>query len=213
VPVPTPGPGEVLVDVHAAAVNPLDVANIGGLLGTPLPMIPGVDFAGIVVSDGDLNGQEVWGSAPELGMKRPGTHARFVALPASWLSRKPERLTMTEAGAVGRPYLAAWETLIEAGQLKPGKTVLITGGAGMVGQAATAIARWRGAKSIIAGARKAEGADHFIDTNSSDLREAVLELTDGRGADMVLDTVGGALFELSRQESSFRRPADWPPFP
>jgi NADPH:quinone reductase-like Zn-dependent oxidoreductase len=46
-------------------------------------------------------------------MKRPGTHARFVALPASWLSRKPERLTMTEAGAVGRPYLAAWETLIE----------------------------------------------------------------------------------------------------
>jgi NADPH:quinone reductase-like Zn-dependent oxidoreductase len=59
VPVPTPGPGEVLVEVHAAAVNPLDVANIGGLLGTPLPMIPGVDFAGIVASDGDLNGQEV----------------------------------------------------------------------------------------------------------------------------------------------------------
>ena len=194
-PVPQPAPGEVLVEVHAAAVNPLDLANSAGLLGTPLPMIPGVDFAGVVVSDGALNGQEVWGSAPQLGMKRPGTHARFVALPETWLSRKPERLTMAEAGAVGRPYLAAWETLIEAGQLKPGETVLITGGAGSVGQAATAIARWRGAKSIIAGTRKPDSAEHFIDISSNDLREAVLELTDGRGADMVLDTVGGALFE------------------
>jgi hypothetical protein len=61
-------------------VNPLDVANAAGFLGTPLPMIPGVDFAGIVVSDGDHTGQKVWGSAPELGAKRPGTHARFVTL-------------------------------------------------------------------------------------------------------------------------------------
>ncbi len=81
-PVPEPGPGEVLVEVHAAAVNPLDVANAAGLLGTPLPMIPGGDYAGIVVSDGARAGQEVWGSGPALGMalgmKRPGTHARFV---------------------------------------------------------------------------------------------------------------------------------------
>src|SRR6516165_11504633 len=101
-------------------------------------MIPGVDFAGYVVSDGDRAGEEVWGSAPELGMKRPGTHARFVALPETWLSRKPERLTMTEAAAVGRPYLAAWHTIIEDAELKPGETILITGGAGLVGQAATA---------------------------------------------------------------------------
>ena len=194
-PVPDPVPGEVLVEVHAAAVNPLDLANVAGLLGTPLPMIPGVDFAGMVVSDGDLNGQEVWGSAPQVGMKRPGTHARFVALPETWLSRKPERLTMTEAGAIGRPYLAAWETMIEAGELKPGETIVITGGAGMVGQAATAIARWRGATPIIADTRKPEGAGDFIDTSSGRLHEDVLELTDGRGADMVLDTVGGALFE------------------
>jgi NADPH:quinone reductase-like Zn-dependent oxidoreductase len=202
-PVPEPGPGEVLVEVHAAAVNPLDLANAAGLLGTPLPMIPGVDFAGVVVSDGDLNGQEVWGSAPQLGMKRPGTHARFVALPETWLSRKPERLTMSEAGAVGRPYLAAWETMIEAGELKPGETIVITGGAGLVGQAATAIARWRGATPIIADARKPEGVVDFIDTNSGDLHEAVLELTDGRGADMVLDTVGGPLFESAVKSLRF----------
>jgi NADPH:quinone reductase-like Zn-dependent oxidoreductase len=128
-------------------------------------------------------------------MKRPGTHARFVALPETWLSPKPERLTMTEAAAIGRPYLAAWQTIIEDGKLKPGETLLITGGAGLVGQAATAIARWRGAKSIVADRRRPDGAPHFIDISSSDLREAVYELTDGRGADMVLDTVGGALFE------------------
>ena len=66
-PVPEPGPGEVLIEVHAAAVNPLDVVNAAGMLGTPLPMIPGGDFAGIVVSDGDHTGQEVWGSGPVAG--------------------------------------------------------------------------------------------------------------------------------------------------
>ena len=195
---PEPGPGEVLVEVHAAAVNPLDVANAAGLLGTPLPMIPGVDFAGIVVSDGDHVGQEVWGSGPALGMaldgNRPGTHARFVVIPETWLSRKPERLTMAEAAAVGRSHWAAWETLINMMEITPGETILITGGGGLVGQAAADIARWRGANAIIASRRKPDGVDQLIDTSSSDIREAVLELTDGRGVDMALDTKGGALF-------------------
>ncbi|HEX8854956.1 MAG TPA: zinc-binding alcohol dehydrogenase family protein [Thermoleophilaceae bacterium] len=197
-PVPEPGPGEVLVEVHAAAVNPLDIANILGLLGTPLPKIPGVDFAGVVVSDGDSLGEEVWGSGPALGMaldgNRAGTHARCVAIPATWLSRKPERLTMAAAAAVGRSHWAAWETLINMMEITPGETILITGGAGLVGQAATAIARWRGAEVIIADRRKPDDVMQFIDTTSSDIREAVLELTDGRGADLVLDTVGGELF-------------------
>jgi NADPH:quinone reductase len=194
-PVPVPGPGEVLVEVHAAGVNPFDVFIAAGGLGSPLPMIPGIDFAGVVVSDGDLNGQEVWGSQAYLSWKRPGTHAQFVALPETWLSRKPERLTMTEAGAVGRPYIAAWQAVINIMDLGPGETIMITGGAGLVGQAAAAIARWRGARPIVADQRKPEGVEDFIDTSSSDLPAAVLELTGGRGADMVLDTIGGALFE------------------
>ena len=206
-PVPEPGPGEVLVEVHAAAVNPLDLANTAGLLGTPLPMIPGGDYAGIVVSDGDHAGQEVWGSGPALGMalgvKRPGTHARFVALPETWLSRKPQRLTMTQAAAVGRSYFVAWQTVINAMDLMPGETILITGGAGMVGQAATAIARWRGAEPIVADRRRPDGVEHFIDTGSGDIRAAVLELTDGRGADLVLDTVGGELFEPALRSLRF----------
>jgi NADPH:quinone reductase len=206
-PVPEPGPGEVLVEVHAAAVNPLDVVNAAGRLGTPLPMIPGGDYAGIVVSDGEHVGREVWGSGPALGMalgvKRPGTHARFVALPGTWLSRKPERLSMTEAAAVGRSYFVAWQTLINVMELMPGETILITGGAGMVGQAATAIARWRGAASIVADRRRPEGVEHFIDTSSADIRETVLELAAGRGADLVLDTVGGALFEPALRSLRF----------
>jgi NADPH:quinone reductase-like Zn-dependent oxidoreductase len=194
-PVPVPGPGEVLVEVHAAGVNPFDVFIAGGGLGSPLPMIPGHDFAGVVVSEGDLNGQEVWGSQAYLSWQRPGTHARFVALPQTWLSRKPERLTMTEAGAVGRPYIAAWQAVVNIMELNPGETIMITGGAGLVGQAATAIARWRGARPIVADRRKPEGVEDFIDTGSHDLAEAVLELTGGRGADLVLDTIGGALFE------------------
>jgi NADPH:quinone reductase-like Zn-dependent oxidoreductase len=79
-------------------------------------------------------------------------------------------------------------------QVTAGETILITGGAGMVGQAAAAIARWRSADPIIADRRRPDAAEQFIDTNSGDIREAVLALTDGRGADMVLDTVGGELF-------------------
>jgi NADPH:quinone reductase-like Zn-dependent oxidoreductase len=194
-PVPEPGPAEVLVEVHAAGVNPFDGANALGFLGAPPPTIPGLDYAGVVVSDGEDSGREVWGSAAQLGFKQPGTHARFVALPQTWLSRKPERLTMTEAAAVGHPYLTAWETLIERGQLTPGETLLITGGSGLVGQAATAIARWRGVVPIVAGRHRPDGVEHFVDTTTSDLPEAVLDITDGRGADMALDTVGGAMFE------------------
>jgi NADPH:quinone reductase-like Zn-dependent oxidoreductase len=73
----------------------------------------------------------------------------------------------------------------------------------LVGQAATAIARWRGAEPIIADRRRPDGVEHFIDTGSADVREAVLELTDGRGADMVLDAVGGALFEPALRSLRF----------
>jgi NADPH:quinone reductase-like Zn-dependent oxidoreductase len=162
-------------------------------------MIPGGDFAGTVVSEGDHVGQEVWGSGPALGMAlgkaRPGTHARFVVIPETWLSRKPERLSMQEAAAVGRSHWATWEAVIKMMEILPGETILITGGSGLVGQAAAAIARWRGAEAIIADVRKPEGCENFIDVNSSDLREAVLELTHGRGADLALDTVGGELFQ------------------
>src|SRR5262245_31780054 len=197
-PAPAPGPGEVLVEVHAASVNPLDVVNVLGFLASPLPMIPGSDFAGVVVSDGEHLGQEVWGSGPALGLAldgvRPGTHARFVVIPETWLSRKPKSLTMAQAAAVGRSHWTAWQAVINVMEIKAGETILIIGGAGMVGQAATSLARWRGAEPIVAGRRRPDGVDLFIDTRSSDIPKAARALTDGRGVDMVLDTVGGEMF-------------------
>jgi NADPH:quinone reductase-like Zn-dependent oxidoreductase len=193
--VPDPAPGEVLVEVHASGVNPFDVVIAAGLLGSPLPMIPGIDFAGTVVSEGEFHGQEVWGSQADLGWKRRGAHAQFVALPTTWLSRKPQRLTMTQAGAVGRPYLTAWQSIVTIMSLQPGETLLVTGGSGLVGQAATAVAHWRGANVIVADRRTPHGADGFVDTDAEDLTDGVLGLTHGRGVDAVLDTIGGELFE------------------
>ena len=194
-PIPVPAAGEVLVQVQAAGVNPIDVAVAAGFLGSPLPIVPGIDFAGVVVSEGELYGQEVWGSQAYLGWKRPGTHAQYVALPSSWLSRKPKSLSMVEAGAIGRPYITAWQALIKIIDLQPGETILLNGGAGLVGQAAADIARWRGARPIIAGRRPVEEAEDVIDTTAGNLTEAVLALTDGKGVDAALDAIGGELFE------------------
>jgi NADPH:quinone reductase-like Zn-dependent oxidoreductase len=209
-PVPTPGPGEVLVEVHAAAVNPLDVANMRGYIGTPLPVIPGCDYAGVVVSAGEHNAQQVWGAGPAFGLaigtKRHGTHARYVTVPQAWLSRKPDSLTMVQAAAVGRSHFTAWQTLITILNIKAGETLLITGGAGMVGQAATDIARWRGADVIVAGRRDPGGDIHFIDTTAGTdtVPDAVRALTGGRGADLALDTVGGELFLPTLSSLAFR---------
>ncbi|MCL2515763.1 MAG: zinc-binding alcohol dehydrogenase family protein [Microbacteriaceae bacterium] len=194
-PLPVLAAGEVLVQVQASGVNPIDVAVAAGFLGSPLPIVPGIDFAGVVVSEGELYGQEVWGSQAYLSWKRPGAHAQYVALPSTWLSRKPKNLSMVEAGAVGRPYITAWQALIKIMDLQPGETILLNGGAGLVGQAAADIARWRGARPIVAGRRPVEGAQDVIDTTAGDLTEAVLALTDGKGVDAALDAIGGELFE------------------
>ena len=167
-PVPVPGPGEVLVEVHAAAVNPLDVVNAAGLLGTPLPMIPGGDYAGVVVSDGSAPASRCGAAGPRWEW-RSGPSDRAPTRASSPSPRRGchaslSRLTMSEAAAVGRSYFTAWQTVINIMELMPGETILITGGAGMVGQAATAIARWRGAEPIVADRRKPDGDERFIDT-------------------------------------------------
>jgi len=202
--VPQAGPGEVLIEVRAAGVSPFDAVNALGYIGTPLPVISGLDYAGVVVSEGPHQGREVYGSALRLGMSWAGTHANYIALPETWLSTKPESLSMVEAGAIGVAYSSAWHTLIEMGQLKPGETVLITAGTGSVGRAAAQIARWRGATPIVGGRRDPGDAEHFIDTTTTDLAAAVQEITGGRGADLVLDTFGGSLLQPAIKSLRFR---------
>src|SRR6202041_1871168 len=130
-------------------------------------------------------GAEVWGSFPELGVVRDGSHAEYVVVQAETLSLKPKPLTMAQAAAIGVPYITAWASVVTAAQIQPGETILIVGAAGAVGQAATQIANWKQARVIGADMRSdpIPGTEAVINTKTEDLRQRVLELTAGRGVD------------------------------
>jgi NADPH:quinone reductase len=196
--IPQPGEGEVLVQVKAAAINPSDVGDVAGhFKNTTLPRTPGRDFAGVVVKGQQLEGEEVWGSAPKLGIERDGSHAEYVVVPAETLSLRPKSLSIAQAAAIGVPYITAWASVVSAAQLQPDETILIVGAAGAAGQAATQIANWKQAQVIGADITSdaIPGAQSVVNTKTEDLRDRVLELTAGRGVDVVFDTVGGAMFE------------------
>ena len=205
VPRPEPAEDEVLVEVHAAAVNRSDVLNARGSFPfTTLPRIPGRDFAGVVVEGPqELVGTEVWGTGGgELGYIRDGSHARYLAISRNAVAPKSDTLSLEEAAASGLAYVTAGSALVELGGVSTGETVLVTGAAGGVGSAAVMIARWKGARVV--GAIKDEseramaeraGVEVIVDTSRDDVTDAVLAATDGGGADLVLDAVGGALFE------------------
>jgi NADPH:quinone reductase-like Zn-dependent oxidoreductase len=204
--IPEPCDGEALIQVKAAAINPSDIADVSGhFKNTTLPRTPGRDFAGVVVTGERHQGEEVWGSAPNLGIVRDGSHAEYVIVPAETLSRKPKSLSMAQAAAIGVPYITAWASLVSAAQIQTGETILIVGARGAVGHAAIQIANWKKAQVIGADITSdpIPGAESVINTNTQDLLERVLELTRGRGVDAVVDTVGGALFEPALRSLSF----------
>ena len=189
--------GQVLVQVQASAVNPSDVKNVAGAFHASLPRVPGRDYVGTVVAGSDAwQGKEIWGSGPAFGVLQDGTHAQFVLVPIEGLSEKPSRLSVVQAATVGVPYLAAWSSLVDAAGIRRGETILITGVIGAVGRAATQIAHWKGATVIGADIREGQtDADHVIITTGKDLPAEVKSLTKGVGVDLVLDAVGGPMFE------------------
>jgi NADPH:quinone reductase-like Zn-dependent oxidoreductase len=195
--VPETTPGEVRVQVQASAVNPSDVKNVAGVFHASLPRVPGRDYVGIVVTGNEAwLGKEVWGSGPGFGVVRDGAHAQFVLVPIEGLAEKPARLSAVDAATVGVPYLAAWSSLVDAARIQSGETLLVTGVSGAVGRAATQIAHWKGAKVIGADIREGQsGADQLIITTGKDLAAEVKSLTKGVGVDLVLDAVGGPMFE------------------
>jgi len=196
---PQAGPGQVLVQVWSAGINPSDVKNVAGAMKqTTLPRTPGRDGAGIVVEGpAALKGVEVWASGGSLGFTMDGWHAEYILLPEAAVRRKPDSLTLEQAGSIGVPFTTAWLALVRAANIRAGETVLIVGASGAVGSAATQIAKWKGARVIGADLRKPAQplADESIDTSAEDLREGVLRLTGGNGVEAVFDTVGGPLFE------------------
>jgi NADPH2:quinone reductase len=205
VPMPEPAPGEVLVQVKAAAVNPSDVKNVQGKMHiTTVPRIPGRDFAGLIVkgSEGQVVGQPVYGSGGDLGFARDGSHAEFVAVPAAAVVPLPKNLSFAQAAGLGVAYLTSWAALVNAAEIKSGETVLILGTTGAVGSAAARIAHRLGAR-VIGTVRNKSGipasgvvpVDHWIDLQNVDVATGARQATSGRGADVVFDVVGGQMFE------------------
>jgi NADPH:quinone reductase len=194
----------VLVEVKAAAINPSDVKNVQGKMHeTTVPRIPGRDFAGMIVKGPDeLLGRSVFGSGGNLGFGRDGSHAEYVAVPVTAVIPLPKNLSFEQAAGIGVAYITAWAALVNAAQIQAGETALILGTTGAVGSAAARIARKLGAR-VIGTARKASDippasvlpVDDWIDLEAVDLATGVRRLTNGRGADIVFDVVGGALFE------------------
>lgn len=208
IPRPIPKMGEVLIHVRAAAINPSDVKNVlSRMHQTTLPRTPGRDFAGEVVEGSNrLIGQEVFGTGGDLGFTRDGTHAEYVVVPEEAILPKPKSVSSEQASALGLVYMTAWSALITAAQLVYGETVLILGVTGGVGSAAARIASSKGARVLGAIRRESEKAaasdlpvDIIINLEKETLPEAVLRATNGRGADVVLDVVGGPMFEKCLQ--------------
>ncbi len=205
VPVPEPRDGEALIRVMAAAINPSDVKNVAGHFKASLPRVPGRDYAGVVVAGGAEKGLEVWGSGAGFGVVHDGTHAEYVIVPVEGLSQKPAGLRMEQAAAIGVPYLTAWLAIVQAGKLQAGETALIVGVSGAVGRAATQIAHWKKAR-VIGSSTKSDNpsnADVLINTTTHDLVQEVHAQTGGKGADLVLDAVGGPMFEPSLKSLRF----------
>lgn len=203
-PRPVPKAGEVLVQVHAAAINPSDVKNVlGKMPETKTPRVPGRDFAGRVVSeDSHWEGKAVFGTGGNIGFGRDGSHAEFVAVPAAGLVEMPPDLSYENATAIALGYFTAFAGMVRTGAVKRGETVLVTGTTGSVGSAAARVAAWKGARVLgtVRSSRDLGKRDdlplvEWIDLESRPLPESVKELTAGKGASLILDAVGGPLFE------------------
>lgn len=209
IPRPVPGPGQVLVRIHASGVNPLDSKIRAGAAAHarhPLPGILGMDLAGVVEAVGrDVEtfrvGDEVYGlTGGVAGLQ--GSLAEFAAVDAQLLAPKPANLSMRETAALPLVVITAWEGLVDRAKTRAGHKVLVHGGAGGVGHVAVQIAKALGATVFATGMPaqadviRAFGATP-IDFTSTTVEQYVAQHTAGEGFDVVYDTVGGATLDAS----------------
>jgi NADPH:quinone reductase-like Zn-dependent oxidoreductase len=155
-------------------------------------------------------GREVFGSSGDLGIRRDGTHASHLAVEADAVVDKPGNLSWEEAAGIGVPFVTAIEGLRRAGMPTKADTVLVMGVNGKVGQAAVQIASWNGAR-VIGVVRKNEpyaghtnSAVEVIDASAADVALRVRELTGGKGADIVFNTVGDPYFQGAHKSLALR---------
>jgi NADPH2:quinone reductase len=215
-PPPVAGPGEVVVSVRAAPVNYVDLLVVGGgyQFLPRLPFVPGKGPAGIVSAVGPQV-ESIRVGDRVLAMAEQGGYAEAVAVAADQCYRLPQSMSFDEAASLSLAYDTAWFALRERGRLEPGETVLVLGASGGVGQAAVQLARTMGARVLGGIARpekaadiRAAGADGVIDLSRPNLRdslrEQVLAATEGRGADIILDPLGGEVFEAALRALAWR---------
>ena len=195
-------PGQALVRVAAAAVNPSDVkATLGLMPQARWPRTPGRDYAGTVV-DGPTAwiGRRVWGSGGDLGITRDGSHAGWLVLPEAALREMPSNLGFDEAGAVGVPFVTAFEGYRRSSPPQRGQAVAVLGANGKVGQAAVQLARQAGARVFAVQRPGASAHVHgdaavtLVDGTREDLGAHLRELAGGRGIDIAFNTVGSPYF-------------------
>lgn len=203
IPAPSVGARDVLVDVRAASINPLDKMVRNGefkrLLKYKRPFVLGHDLAGVVTQIGadvvDFKvGDEVYSRPRDL---RIGTFAEFIAIDADDVAPKPRTLSFAQAGAVPLVALASWQALVDVAQVTPGQKVLIQAGAGGLGSTAVQVAKYLGAQVAATASTKdldkvrAFGADVVIDYTQQDFADLL------SGYDVVLDSLGGPNLDKS----------------
>ncbi len=210
---PKPGPGEILVRVHASGVNPSDTKGRGGWAGATKmafpKIIPHQDGAGVIEAVGDgvgphRVGEHVW--IYEGQWQRPfGTGAQYIALPASRAVTLPNDVAFTDAACLGIPVMTAHRCVFADGPVKD-RTVLVTGGAGAVGHYAIQLAKWGGAHVIttVSSDEKAAVArtakpDHIINYRTTDTAARIMEMTGGAGVDRIVEVAFGANLPVSLQ--------------
>lgn len=211
-PKPSPAAGEVLIRVDAAALNFLDILLCQGKYQEkpPIPFTPGAEIAGTVEAVGDgvsLKEGERVAALPPLPK---GGFAEWVVVPESHVYPIPESLSWNEAAAMFITYQTAYYALHRCAKIQPGEVLLVHAGAGGVGSAAIQLGLAAGARVIAtAGGRekvrlcKELGAETAVDYTTEDFVQVVKDVTDGRGADVIFDPVGGDVFDRSRKCIAF----------
>lgn len=200
---PAPGPEEVLVRVHATALNRADLLQRMGMYPNPFPAddeIPGLEFAGEVISCGPR--VTVWRPGDRvMGIVSGGAYAEKLVIHERQAMEVPAGMAWTDAAAIPEVFITAWDALVVQGGLTSGRWAMVHAGASGVGTAAIQICRAVGARIIVtcsAGkvqACRGLGADVVVDYGSQDFVEAAREATGGAGVDVVLDVIGGEYVE------------------
>jgi NADPH2:quinone reductase len=212
IPTPQPGPGEVLVEIHAASLNFPDLLIVQNKyqMKPALPFVPGAEYAGVVQAVGEgvkhlAVGQHV---ACLSGTGGFGTHT---LAPAALCMPLPDGFPFVDAAAFIMTYATSHHALIDRAQLKSGETVLVLGAAGGVGTAAIQVAKSAGARVIAAASTPekcalctAIGADATINYTTENLRDAIKTLTSGKGPDVIYDPVGGDIAEPAFRSIAWR---------